>query len=183
MSSDVVAFHFTLRDAGGRVIDFSVGGEPVRYLEGANQILDGLEDGLRGLAVGEKRHIEVPPERGYGLRDEGLVHRVPREQIPVEGDLTVGDRFQTEPDPGAPVVTIAAVEGDRVTLDGNHPLAGVALVFEVELVGRRPATADELAGKGGGCGCGPDCGCEGGSKGDGDDECKGKGNGGCGCRE
>ncbi|WP_404422870.1 peptidylprolyl isomerase [Nibricoccus sp. IMCC34717] len=160
MSSDVVAFHFTLRDAGGRVIDFSVGGEPVRYLEGANQILDGLEEGLRGLAVGQKARIEVPPHRGYGLRDEALVHRVPRSQIPVEGELTVGDRFQTEPDPGAPVVTIAAVSGDEVTIDGNHPLAGVALYFEVEVVGRRAATPEEMAGQGGGCGCGSGCDCK-----------------------
>ncbi|MDX2186191.1 MAG: peptidylprolyl isomerase [Opitutaceae bacterium] len=160
MQRQVVAFHFTLRDAQGRVLDFSVGGDPVRYLEGAGQILEGLELGLKGLQPGESRRIEVPPEQGYGHRDEAFVHRVPRSQIPVEGELRAGERFQTEPDPQAPIVTIAKVEGDEVTLDGNHPLAGMTLFFEVEVVSRREATEDELRkGAAASCGCGS-CDCQ-----------------------
>jgi FKBP-type peptidyl-prolyl cis-trans isomerase SlyD len=85
----------------------------------------------------------VPPERGYGLREEALVQKVPRARLPV-ADLKVGDQFQTGPDRQAPVVTVVAIEGDEVLLDANHPLAGEELHFEVEVVALRTATPAEL---------------------------------------
>lgn len=131
-------FHYTLRDAAGRVLDTSRGGEPLGCREGAGEIVEGLEAALREMQPGEQRRVRVPPELGYGPREAGLVQRVPRERLPVD-ELKPGDQFQTGPDRHAPIVTVVAVEGDEVVLDANHPLAGQELDFEVELVSVRPA--------------------------------------------
>lgn len=154
----VVSFHYTLRDPSGRVIDTSAGGEPITYLEGAGQIIPGLDERLRDAQFGEKRQVHVPAAQAYGERDAAQVQRVKRSMLPVEGELQIGDQFQTDTDRHAPIVTVAAIEGDEVLLDGNHPLAGVDLVFDVQITAARAATAQELAhghahGEGGGCSC------------------------------
>jgi FKBP-type peptidyl-prolyl cis-trans isomerase SlyD len=138
-----LTFHYTLRNREGRVLDTSRGAEPLSCIEGAGQIIDGLEEPLLGMRAGDTRQVVVPPERGYGLREDALVQKVPRSRLPVE-EIKVGDQFQTGPDRQAPVVTVMAIEGDEVLLDANHPLAGQELHFEVELVGLRPATPAEL---------------------------------------
>jgi FKBP-type peptidyl-prolyl cis-trans isomerase SlyD len=181
MSRNVVTFHYTLRDLRGQVIDASLGGDPVSYLEGAGQIVEGLEEGLRGLAVGAKAHIGVPAAKAYGERDEEQVQRVLRSLLPIEGEVQPGDQFRAGSDTFAPIVTVVKVEGEELLLDANHPLAGVDLEFEVEVLGVRPATAEECEhghahGEGGCCGgkggahgqepgaggCGNhDCGCKG----------------------
>jgi FKBP-type peptidyl-prolyl cis-trans isomerase SlyD len=143
MSRSVVTFHFTLRDPAGRLLDSSQGGEPVIYLEGAGTIIEGLEAELRGQPAGTRKTVIVPAALGYGERDARMVQRVKRRALPVE-NLQVGDRFQTGADRHAPVVTIVALEGDEVVLDANHPLAGVDLSFEVEIVAARPATTEEI---------------------------------------
>lgn len=140
----VVSFHYTLRDPAGRVLDSSAGGDPVSYLEGAGQIIDGLDSRLRTAAAGTKARVLVPAAEAYGSRDPAQIQRVRRALLPVEGELKVGDTFQAGEDRFAPVVTVAAVEGDEVLLDANHPLAGVDLTFEVEIVSARVATAEEL---------------------------------------
>ena len=139
----LITFHYTLRDAGGRVLDTSRGGEPMPCLEGAGQIIEGLAEPLSQMTAGEKRTVVVPPERAYGVREAELVQKVPRAHLPVD-DVKVGDQFQTGPDRQAPVVTVVAIEGDEVLLDANHPLAGQELHFEVELVAARAATPAEL---------------------------------------
>lgn len=144
MKRNIVTFTYILRDPAGRVLDTSAGGPPVTYLEGAGQIIDGLDEQLRGVAAGTKVRVEVPAAKAYGARDPDQVRRLKRAQIPVEGPLNVGDQFQTDTDRHAPVVTVVAVEGDEVTLDANHPLAGVDLTFEVEVVTVRAATEEEL---------------------------------------
>ncbi|MEO5961567.1 MAG: peptidylprolyl isomerase [Opitutaceae bacterium] len=141
----VVTFHYTLRDPSGRVLDTSAGGEPVTYLEGAGQIIDGLDEQLRFAAAGEKATVLVPAAKAYGAHDPAQVQRVKRGLLPVKGELKIGDRFQTGADRFAPVVTVAAIEGDEVLLDANHPLAGVDLKFEVEVVAVRKPTPDELS--------------------------------------
>jgi FKBP-type peptidyl-prolyl cis-trans isomerase SlyD len=140
----VVSFHYTLRDPSGRVIDSSAGGDPVTFLEGAGQVIDGLDEQLRGAVAGEKARVTVPAKKAYGERDPAQVQRVKRALLPVEGELNVGDQFQTDQDRFAPVVTVQAIEGDEVLLDGNHPLAGVDLTFDVEIVEVREPTAHEL---------------------------------------
>lgn len=144
MSKAVVTFHYTLHNKAGDLLDSSTGGQPVAYLEGGGQIIDGLEDGLRGAAGGERRRVEVEAARAYGARDASLVRKVKRAELPVD-ELKVGDMFQTGQDRHAPVVTVTAIDGEDVTLDANHPLAGVDLVFDAEVLEVRPATAEEIA--------------------------------------
>jgi FKBP-type peptidyl-prolyl cis-trans isomerase SlyD len=143
MKPNVVTFHYTLHDPQGALLDTSRGGEPVVYLEGAGQIIDGLDARLRGRPAGAKATVLVPAAEAYGARDASLVQKLPRSRLPVEGELRAGDRFQAGPDRHAPVVTVVSVEGDEVLLDANHPLAGVDLTFEVEIVAVRAAAADE----------------------------------------
>ena len=138
-----LTFHYTLRNRDGRILDTSRGAAPLSCLEGAGQIIEGLEDSLGRMTEGETRQVVVPPERGYGLREAELVQKVPRGHLPVD-DVKVGDQFQTGPDRSAPVVTVVAVEGEEVLLDANHPLAGEELHFEVELIALRAATPEEL---------------------------------------
>ena len=180
MPQNIVTFHYTLRDASGDMLDASVGGEPITYMEGAGQIIDGLEQHLRGLAAGAKSVVTVPAAKAYGERDPALLHKVKRALLPVDGVLKPGDAFRTSPDPAAPVVAVVAVEGDEVTLDANHPLAGRDLTYHVEILAVREATADEieqLAAMQRGCGCG--CGSDGcGDDCDCDDDCN---DGSCNC--
>lgn len=138
-----LTFHYTLKDAGGRLLDTSRGAEPMPFLEGAGQIIEGLEEQLVQMTAGERRVVVVPPERGYGPRDAALLQKVPRARLPVD-TMQVGDQFQTGPDRHAPVVTVVAIEGDAILLDANHPLAGQELRFEVELMTVRAATPAEL---------------------------------------
>jgi FKBP-type peptidyl-prolyl cis-trans isomerase SlyD len=141
----VVTFHYILRDPSDRVIDSSTGGEPVTYLEGAGQIIDGLDEQMRSAAAATRQRIQVPAAKAYGERDPDQVQRVHRGLLPIEGELKVGDTFQAGEDRHAPVVTVAGFDGDNVLLDANHPLAGVDLTFEVEVLTVRPATAEELS--------------------------------------
>jgi FKBP-type peptidyl-prolyl cis-trans isomerase SlyD len=140
----ILTFHYTLKDGRGRVLDTSFGSVPMPFIEGAGQIIDGLEEPLLQMTVGEKRAIVVPPERAYGMREDELVQKIPKARLPV-AELKVGDQFQTGPDRHAPVVTVMAIDGDEILLDANHPLAGEQLHFDVELVSARQATAEELA--------------------------------------
>lgn len=168
MSRNVVTFHYTLRDTQGIFIDASIGGEPVSFLEGAGQIVEGLEEGMRGLEAGVKAKIAVPAAKAYGERDESQVQRVLKSLLPIEGDVKPGDQFRAGSDAFAPVVTVRGVEGEELLLDANHPLAGVDLEFEIEVIAVRAATKEECehnhahgaAGDGdGGCG-NHDCGCK-----------------------
>ncbi|MEN9637217.1 MAG: hypothetical protein RL077_5621 [Verrucomicrobiota bacterium] len=158
----IVSFHYTLRDPQGRVLDSSAGGEPISYLEGAGQIIDGLDEQLRTESAGVKTRVTVAAAKAYGERDPEQIQRVKRGMLPIAGELKVGDQFRTGEDQFAPIVTVQAVEGDDVLLDGNHPLAGVDLTFDVEIVTAREATSEELSrgsapASGGSCGEG--CGC------------------------
>jgi len=144
MTRRVVTFHYTLRDPTGRVLDTSAGGEPISYLEGGGQIIDGLDEQLRGVPAGSKSRVEVPAKRGYGERDPSQIQRVKRDRLPINGELKVGDTFQAGEDAFAPIVTVAGLEGDEVLLDANHPLAGVNLTFDVEIVAVRQATDEEI---------------------------------------
>jgi FKBP-type peptidyl-prolyl cis-trans isomerase SlyD len=141
----VLTFHYTLRDPAGRILDTSAGGEPITYLEGAGQIIEGLEEQLRVVENGARLNVTVPAAKAYGERDPDQVQRVNRGLLPVEGELKVGDSFRAGEDRHAPVVTVTGFAGDDVLLDANHPLAGVDLAFDIEILGVRSASAEELA--------------------------------------
>lgn len=144
MPKSVITFHYTLRNKDGQLLDSSTGGEPIAFLEGGGQIIDGLETALLGASAGDKLKVEVAAARAYGERDATLIRQVKRSQLPVD-ELKLGDMFQTGQDRQAPVVTVTAIDGDDVTLDANHPLAGVDLVFDTEIIGVREATEEEVA--------------------------------------
>lgn len=142
--STVVTIDYTLTSDEGEVIDSSSGGEPLAYLHGFGNIVPGLENALDGRDEGESVSVKVAPGEGYGERDPELVHRATRAQFQGIDDLEVGMRFQARSGDEMTVVTVIGVEGDDVTLDANHPLAGVNLNFAVKIVGVRAATKVEL---------------------------------------
>ena len=143
----VISFHYTLTDSSGEVIDTSRDqNAPFSYLEGMGQIIPGLERALALLNVGDQRKINVAAADAYGLQDDQLMVKVPREKLPNSGELQAGDQFQASGPNGEMLLfRVVGIEGDEVTLDGNHPLAGVDLVFDIEMTGIRDATAEELA--------------------------------------
>src|SRR5687768_16664083 len=110
----VLTFHYTLRDHSGRIVDTSAGGEPVTFLEGAGQIIEGLEEQLRGAEQGAKVKIQVPAAKAYGERDPDQVQRVNRGLLPIEGELKVGDSFRAGEDRHAPIVTVTGFAGEDV---------------------------------------------------------------------
>ncbi|MGD1019365.1 MAG: peptidylprolyl isomerase [Verrucomicrobiia bacterium] len=144
MSKNVISFHYTLTDQTGKTLDSSAGGEPLTFLEDSGQIIPGLETQLRGMKVGDKKHVTIKAKDAYGEHDAGNVMEMPLDKMPARG-IKVGDRFRAGKDSHAPVVTATKVTETHVTLDGNHPLAGMDLTFDVEITEVRGATADELA--------------------------------------
>jgi FKBP-type peptidyl-prolyl cis-trans isomerase SlyD len=135
----VVLIHYTLRNDAGEVLDSSSGGDALAYLHGQGNIIPGLEKALEGKQAGDKLNVKVEPAEGYGLRDSKLVQQVPRRQF---GDAKVqpGMQFHAQ----TSQVRGLNILGDMVTVDGNHPLAGENLHFDVEVTDVRDATAEEL---------------------------------------
>ncbi len=140
----VVTIHYTLKDDKGAVLDTSAGGEPLAYIQGHGNLVAGLERALEGKADGSTLQVVVPPADGYGQRDEALVQRVPKRSLQGAGDIKKGMQFQANTEAGMRVFTVMAVVADMVTLDGNHPLADQTLHFDVQVVGVREATHEEL---------------------------------------
>ena len=140
----VVAIDYTLTDDDGRVLDSSDGREPLSYLHGAGGIIPGLERELDGKSQGDQLEVSVTPDDGYGQRNEALRQDVPREQFAQIDDLSLGMQFRVDSDGGPMIVTVVEIAEDVVTVDGNHPLAGVNLNFAVTVRDVRDATAEEL---------------------------------------
>jgi FKBP-type peptidyl-prolyl cis-trans isomerase SlyD len=141
----VVTFNYILKDDDGNVIDQSQDASFV-YLHGASNIVPGLENALSGRVAGDEIAVSVAPEDGYGVRDDSRVQTVPREMFPADTEISPGMQFHAQgPDGQSLVVAVVAVEDETVTVDGNHPLAGVQLNFEVSIVDVRDATADEIS--------------------------------------
>jgi len=138
-----VTFHYSLRDDEGTVLDSSEGGEPLTYLHGEGNIVPGLEKALVGKQAGDEVKATVPPEEGYGQRSDDNIRNVPRRRLP-EGKIAPGMRMRLQTEDGPISALVTAVQGDYVTIDGNHPLAGMTLHFDVKVVEVRDATAQEL---------------------------------------
>lgn len=141
----VVTIHYTLTDDGGAVLDSSRGGEPLSYLEGAGNIIPGLESQLLSAKVGDKKIVKVPAKDAYGEKREDLTVKVARTQFPADIDLKVGDRFRGGAGDHSPIFQVMEVADGQVTLDGNHPLAGKDLNFDVEVSAVRDASAEEVS--------------------------------------
>ncbi|MFT5153501.1 MAG: FKBP-type peptidyl-prolyl cis-trans isomerase SlyD [Planctomycetota bacterium] len=140
----VALIEYKLTDDQGEVIDSSDGGDPLAYLHGAGNLIPGLEAELQGKGGGDAFKVRIAPEDGYGERKEEMVQEVPRTQFPDDVEIEAGMQFQAPGPDGAAVVTVVGVEGDKVKLDANHPLAGIALNFDVKIVEVRTASAEEL---------------------------------------
>lgn len=141
----VVSIDYTLTDTDGKVLDTSKGREPLAYLHGAGNIIEGLEQALEGKSAGESLKVTVPPEKAYGRRIQELTQKVPRKLFDTKGEIKPGMRFHAEGEHGVHTVTVTAVDQDTVTVDANHPLAGKTLNFDVSVVEVREATEEELA--------------------------------------
>jgi len=143
-SNKVVQMHYHLTDEDKNVLDSSKGRDPLAYIHGVGNIIPGLEKQLTGKSVGDKVEAIVAPAEGYGERDENLMQVVPKSGFQGDEELQEGMRVQVGTEHGPAIASVAKIDGDDVTLDINHPLAGVTLHFDVEIMDVRDATQDEL---------------------------------------
>jgi FKBP-type peptidyl-prolyl cis-trans isomerase SlyD len=142
----VVSMHYKLTDEKGTVLDSSEGSDPLTYLHGAGNIIPGLEKALVGKVKGSSVQVKVEPAEGYGEILPDLIQTVDRSAFKEVDSVEVGMAFQAQTPEGAMQhIMVKKVEGDKITIDANHPLAGMVLNFEVNVVGVREATQEELA--------------------------------------
>ena len=158
----VATFDFTVTSESGETLDSSKESGPFSYVHGIGYLVPGLESAMEGKSSGERFSITIPPAQGYGEWDEGLLQVIPKSVFDKVEDLQVGHQIQIEDPNGTRIVSVTEIDEDGVTLDGNHPLAGVTLNFDIAIVDVRDATEEELlhgcvAGHGDDCGCGCDC--------------------------
>ncbi len=140
----VTTIDYTLKDDEGTTIDQSSNGE-FAYLHGASNIIPGLEQALEGKQAGDELSVSIAPDQAYGEKDLAQIQRVPRSQFPPDVEIQPGMQFQAQsPDGQMLVVTVSDVDDDVVVVDGNHPLAGKTLHFDVKVVDVRDATAEEM---------------------------------------
>src|SRR5580698_6591123 len=144
MSNQVISFDYVLTAKGGKVIDASTKGKPLIFISGLGQIIPGLETILLDMEPTQKKTVTIEAKEAYGIHDERLIYKVDRSKLP-SADIHVGDMFEVGEGENFAPVSITAINGDEITLDGNHPLAGEDLTFAVEIVEKRPATSEELA--------------------------------------
>ena len=144
-NNTAVAIEYTLTNEQGEVLDSSVGSEPLEYLQGAQNIIVGLEKALEGKTAGDELEVNIEPEDAYGEYSPELIATLSRSMFEGVDTLEEGMQFHASaPDGGMQVVTVRDVDGDEVTVDGNHPLAGQVLSFKVKVISVRAATADEI---------------------------------------
>jgi FKBP-type peptidyl-prolyl cis-trans isomerase SlyD len=137
----VASIHYTLTDNEGKILDSSAGREPLTYIHGTGNLIPGMEEGMEGKIKGDKFNLKVSPEKGYGVKSDKLLQQVPRSAFGAQ-PIEMGMQFQTN---NGQVVTITKISLDSVTVDGNHPLAGVELNFAVEVLEVRNATSEEIS--------------------------------------
>jgi len=140
----VVTMHYTLTDDSGEVLDTSSGREPLAYLHGHGNIIPGLEAALENATAGHSASVTVDADQGYGEINKDLIFEAKREHLPDDLNLVPGERVYADTPNGPIGFTIMSVTDTGAMLDGNHPLAGKRLHFEVEIIEVRAATAEEL---------------------------------------
>ncbi len=143
--NSVVSIHYELSNDAGEILDTSAEGEPLVYLHGAHNIIPGLENQLIGKKVGDALKVKVQPEDGYGVQQAELIQQVPRDAFPDPDNLAVGMSFSAESEGGHISVVITELTDELATVDGNHPLAGVVLSFDVSIADVRAATDEEIS--------------------------------------
>jgi FKBP-type peptidyl-prolyl cis-trans isomerase SlyD len=141
----VVSIDYKLTGSDGQVIDSSEGRDPLAYLHGNGNIVSGLEEALEGKATGDEVRVSVPPEKGYGTRDEAKMVEVSKDKLQGAAEINPGMQFQAQTPNGPQIFTVSKVEESSVTLDANHPLAGATLNFDVTVRDVRDATTEEVS--------------------------------------
>lgn len=141
----VVQMHYELKNDKGEILDSSKGREPLTYLHGKGNIIPGLEKQMVDKKVGDKLDATVGPEEGYGIKDDQRIIKVEKSKFQGDEELAVGMQIQLEANGQPQVGFVANIDGEEVTLDLNHPLAGETLHFAVEVVDIRDASTEELA--------------------------------------
>ncbi len=141
----VVTIDYRLTNDAGELLDSSEQHGPLAYLHGHGNIIPGLEQALEGHGPGDALQVSIEPAQAYGERDPALTQTLPRSMFSGVDAVQVGMQFHAQTDHGIEVVTVTGVEGEQITIDGNHPLAGQTLHFDVVVREVRPAEAEELA--------------------------------------
>jgi FKBP-type peptidyl-prolyl cis-trans isomerase SlyD len=144
-NDSVVLMHYILTNENGDIIDTSDGREPLSYIQGHQNIIPGLEKEMLGKKVGDKFKAVVQPEEGYGVSNPALVQVLDRSVFQGVDEIEVGMQFQAQLEDGPIIMSVTDVDGDNITIDGNHALADQVLTFDVEVVEIRNASAEELA--------------------------------------
>ena len=167
----IVSIHYTLKDEDGNVLDSSEGSSPLEYLHGYGNLIPGLERQLEGKEAGKSLSVSVEPAEAYGEYSKDLVVTIPRANFDAGTKIEVGMQFETGSGAMSRIVRVTKIDGDNITVDANHELAGKKLFFDVTITDVRDATDEELSAV-----SGDSCGCSSGGCGG----CSGCG-GGCGC--
>ncbi|MDY6827956.1 MAG: peptidylprolyl isomerase [Pseudomonadota bacterium] len=141
----VVSFHYRLHDGEGNLLESSEGGDPSLYLHGHGAILPALESRLLGLGAGERVRVALEPHQAYGPRREDGIKRIPLKHLQGQRSWKPGAVARVHTDRGWRNVTVLKVGRYNADVDSNHPLAGKALEFDIEVIEVRPATQDEVA--------------------------------------
>ncbi len=143
-TNSVVSIHYTLKAEDGQILDSSEGKDPLAFIQGIGQLIPGLEKQLEGQEAGNHIDAEIAPADGYGEYNQDMVLQVDKEGFRGTEELTVGLQVEVELDDGKSIAEVTKIDGDNVTLDLNHPLAGMKLFFSVDIVDVRTATQEEL---------------------------------------
>lgn len=144
-NNSVVVMHYAVSDSEGTLIDSSYDHKPMTIIQGTGYLIEGLEDALIDHQTGDKFEVAVNAAQAYGDRHDEYVQTVPKELLQGVEELTVGTQLRATTDDGEQTVIVIDVTDDEVTVDGNHPLAGLDLNFDVEILEVREATEEELA--------------------------------------
>ena len=138
-----VSIHYTLTNDEGEVLDSSIGDEALVFLQGSGNIISGLEKAMVGKVAGDKFNVRIEAEEAYGELMDDMIQVISRDMFEGVDEIEVGMQFHADVSFGTGVVTVVSIDEENVTIDGNHPLAGVALTFDVEVIDVRAATEEE----------------------------------------
>ncbi|MCS7205684.1 MAG: peptidylprolyl isomerase [Leptospiraceae bacterium] len=141
----VVTIDYVLKDDFGNILDSTQGRSPLKYLHGNGNLIPGIEKALEGKEKGDFIKVSIPPEDGYGYIDESLIQEVPKEIFEDPEDLEIGMQFSAQTEEGTYILTVKEIREETVIVDGNHPLAGKNLNFEIRILNIREATLEEIA--------------------------------------
>jgi len=159
-NNKVVTVNYTMKNSKGEVLDSSAEHEALCYVQGSGEVISGLEKAVEGKTKGDKLSIIVPPEDAYGLLSEDDIEELPLSSFEDPEEIEVGTEIEVEYEDDIEIAVVTKIEGDKVTVDFNHPLAGETLYLDLEVIEVREATEEELK-KGHthkeSCGCGCSC--------------------------